>query len=132
MATHERERRIAERGAVGPVALRMTATERTRGLLGGIKRVEVTEPAYLVDLSVSGAGIIARAIEGLVVRSPVELTHDGRSARGVVRRMVPREDGRVMYGIDFTTMDPEMRVELFSLIASRRPGDLEQIWLHAT
>ncbi len=112
--------------------MQMKATERQRGLLGGIKRVEVSEPAYLVDLSVSGAGVIARAIEGLVVRSAVELSHDGRTARGVVRRMVPRDDGRVMYGIDFTVMDPEMRIELFSMIASRRPGDLEEIWIHAT
>lgn len=132
MSMHDRERRIAERGAVAPLALRMTATEQTKGLLGGLRRVEVTEPAYLVDLSVSGAAVIARAIGGLGVRAPVLLSHEGHSARAVVRRLVQRDDGRVLYGVDFVEMDPEMRVELFSLVAQRRPGELERIWLQAT
>lgn len=125
------ERRIAERGPVGPLPVTLRATERSRGLLGGLRSVKVAEPAYIVDLSVAGAGVVTREIQGVLVRSPVELSLDGYSATAVVRRIVARDDGRVMYGLDFTSMEPGMRELLYSQVAARRPGDVEQHWLKA-
>lgn len=132
MASNGFERRIAERGPVGPIPVTFRATERTRGLLGGLRSSVVTEQAYIVDLSVSGCGIVVREIAGLVVKSRVEVSHDDQLVTAVVKRIVPRDDGRVMYGVDFTTMDPGMRDFLFSYVESRRPGDLERQWLQAT
>jgi hypothetical protein len=131
MATNGVERRIAGRGPVGPIPVTFRATERSRGLLGGVRSSVVVEPAYIVDLSVSGAGVVVRSIEGLVVKSPVELTHQGHLATAVVKRLVARDDGRIMYGVDFTSMDPGMREFLFSFVEARRPGDLERQWLQA-
>ena len=125
------ERRIAERGPVGPIPVTFRATERRRGLLGGVRSSVVTESAFIVDLSVSGAGVMIRAIEGLIVRSPIEVSHDGHVATAVVKRIVPRDDGRMMYGVDFSSMDPGMREFLFSCVEARRPGDLERQWLQA-
>jgi hypothetical protein len=130
MASKGVERRIAERGPVGPIPIQFRATERRKGLLGVKARV-VTESAHMVDLSVSGAGVVVRRIEGLSVKSPVELHHDGQVAVGVVRRCVERDDDRVMYGVDFTSMDPGMRQFLFHVVEARRPGDLERQWLQA-
>lgn len=124
------ERRIAERGPVGPIPIQFRATERRKGLLGVKARV-VTESGHIVDLSVSGTGVVVRRIEGLPVKAPVELLHEGHVATGVVRRCVERDDGRVMYGIDFTSMDPGMRQFLFHVVETRRPGDLERQWLQA-
>jgi hypothetical protein len=125
------ERRIAERGPVGPLPVTLRATERSRGLLGGIRSVKIAEPAYIVDLSVAGAGVVTREIEGLLVRATVELSAGGYSATAVVRRIVARDDGRAMYGLDFTSMEPGMRELLYSQVAARRPGDVEQHWLNA-
>lgn len=131
MASHGMERRIAQRGPVGPIAIRLRATERRRGKLGGLRSTVVTESAWIVDLSVSGAGVLVRSIEGLGVKSPVELIHDEHVATATVRRVVPQPDGQVLYGVDFTSLDPEMRVLLFSQVEARRPGDLEAQWLNA-
>ncbi len=132
MASNGVERRIAERGPVGPIPVTFRATERSRGLFGGLRSVVVAEQAYIVDLSVSGTGVVVREIAGLVVKSPVELSHEGHVATASVRRIVARDDGRVMYGLDFTSMDPGMREFLFSQVEARRPGDLERQWLQAT
>lgn len=125
------ERRIVERGFVEPIPVTLRATERSRGLLGGVRAVKVSEPGFIVDLSVAGAGIVTREIAGLMVRSVVEVSHEGHSATAVVRRVVRRDDGRAMYGVDFSTMDPAMRELLYSLIEARRPGDVEQRWLRS-
>lgn len=125
------ERRIAGRGPVGPIPVTLHATERSKGRLGGTRVVKVHEPAWITDLSVSGAGVVVREIQGLVVRSPVELQHEELHAETVVRRIVQRDDGRVQYGLDFTAMDPGMREFLFGFVEARRPADLEQQWLNA-
>jgi hypothetical protein len=131
MASKGVERRIAERGPVGPIPIQLRATERRKGVLG-VKSKVVTESAHLVDLSVSGAGVIVRRIEGLPIKAPVELLHEGHVATGTVRRIVERDDHRVMYGVDFTSMDPGMREFLFHVVEARRPDDLERHWLQAT
>ena len=130
MASKGVERRIAERGPVGPIPIQFRATEHRKGLLGVKSRV-VTEAAYIVDLSVSGTGVLVRRIEGLPIKAAVELLHDGHVATGSVRRCDDRGDGRVVYGIDFTSMDPGMRQFLFHVVEARRPGDLERQWLQA-
>lgn len=131
MASHGVERRIAGRGPVEPIAVTLHATERSSGRLGGTRTKKVAEPAYIVDLSVSGAAVVCRSIDGLVVRSTVELHHGDLHTVAAVRRIVPREDGRVVYGLDFVDMDPAMREFLFGLVERRRPEGLEQSWTNA-
>lgn len=131
MASKGVERRIAERGPVGPIPIQLRATERRKGVLG-VKSKVVTVPAHIVDLSVSGTGVLVRRIEGLPIKAPVELLHDGCVATGTVRRIVERDSGRVVYGVDFTSMDPGMRQFLFHVVEARRPEDLERHWLQAT
>ena len=126
MVTPGIERRIAERGAVGPIRVSFRAPERRRSILGGLRCRTVTEPGYLVDLSVSGAGVVVREIRGLPLRSQVEICHDDAVAKGVIRRMVARVDGRVLYGVDFTSLDPGMREFLFDHVAARRPASVER------
>jgi hypothetical protein len=131
MASHGVERRIAGRGPTEPIAVTLHATERSAGRLGGTRTKKVAEPAYIVDLSVSGAGVVYRSIEGLVVRSVVELRHGELTAVAAVRRVVERDDGRVVYGVDFIEMDPAMREFLFGLVERRRPDGLEASWTNA-
>lgn len=131
MASHGVERRIAGRGPTEPIAVTLHATERSPGRLGGTRTKKVAEPAYIVDLSVSGAGVVCRSIEGLAVRSLVELRSGEMSAVAAVRRIVQREDGRVVYGVDFVEMDPSMRELLFGLVERRRPDGLEESWTNA-
>lgn len=131
MASHGVERRIAGRGPVEPIAVTLHAIERTSGRLGGTRTRKVAEPAYIVDLSVSGAAVVCRSIEGLVVRGTVELHQGDLHAVATVRRIVALEDGRVVYGLDFVDMDPAMREFLFALVERRRPDGLEQSWTTA-
>jgi len=125
------ERRIVERGPVGPIRVSFRAPERRRGVLGGLRCRTVTEPGHLVDLSVSGAGVVVREIQGLPLRSRVEICHDDLVAAGIVRRMAARVDGRVLYGVDFTSLDPGMRKFLFDHVEARRPAALEKRWTRA-
>lgn len=83
----------------------------------------------MVDLSVTGAGVVARSIEGLVIRAPVEFDYAGHTALAVVRRIAPRADGRVHYGLDFASIDPELRDILFSMVEERRPEGVDSHWL---
>lgn len=131
MASHGVERRIAGRGPTEPISVTLHATERSPGRLGGTRVRKVAESAHIVDLSVSGAGVVCRPIQGLVVRSVVELHHGELVAVAAVRRIVERDDGRVVYGVDFVQMDPGMREFLFGLVERRRPDGLEQSWTKA-
>jgi hypothetical protein len=131
MASHGVERRIAGRGPVEPIAVTLHATERSSGRLGGTRSKKVAESAFIVDLSVSGAGVVCRSIDGLAVRSVVELRLGELAATAAVRRIVERDDGRVVYGVDFVDMDPGMRELLFGLVERRRPDGLEESWTNA-
>ncbi len=131
MGSHSVERRISGRGPVGPIPVQFRAPERGRGLTGGTRIRTVTEPGYIVDLSVSGAGVVVREIRGLPLRTNVEICHEGLVAAASVRRIVPRDDGRVLYGVDFTSLDPGIRDYLFGFIEARRPDALEQRWTRA-
>lgn len=131
MVTPGIERRIAERGAVGPILVSFRAPERRSSILGGLRSRTVTESGYLVNLSVSGAAVVVREIKGLPLRSRVEICHEGVVATAVVRRMVARVDGRVLYGVDFTSLDPGMRDFVFDHVEARRPSSLEKRWTRA-
>ena len=133
MASNGFERRIAGRGPVGPIPVTFRATERSRGLLGGLRSVGGARAGLHrrpVGVGLPGSSCVRS--QGLVVKSPVELSHDGQLADRGGEADRARDDGRIMYGVDFTSMDPGMRDFLFSFVEARRPGDLERQWLQAT
>jgi hypothetical protein len=131
MATSAYERRIGGRAPVGPVEITIVVTERARRRLGGVRARLVEAGAFLMDVSVTGAGIIAPAVEGVGLLAPLTLRASGRETRAVVRRLERLDDGRVFYGVDFPALDPAMREYLFSLLEQQRPSGLEEYWLHS-
>jgi hypothetical protein len=61
----------------------------------------------------------------------VALEANGFRATARIRRIVPRDDGRAWYGLDFVSLDPELREMLFDLIGETRPQALDQYWVNA-
>jgi hypothetical protein len=131
MATSAYERRIGGRTPVGQAQITIVVTERARRRFGGVGSRVVEAGAFLMDVSVTGAGIIAPAVEGVGLRAPMTLRANGRETRAVVRRMEGLDDGRVFYGVDFTALDPAMREYLFGLLEQQRPPGLEEYWQHS-
>ena len=121
------ERRLGHRQQVEPVDVSLVWRSRVTGRFGRVRTETARIAAVIVELSVSGAGVVAPAVDGLGVGSSVRLERVGYGAAAVVRRVVPREDSRLWYGVHFTTLDSQMRQFLFRLISTGRPGEID--WL---
>ena len=125
------ERRITRRVDVPPIGVVVRAKEFSRGRFGQVSSVDVSEPAEIVELSAAGAGVVVRKITGLTPHAPIELCHEDQVATALVRRLCAWEDGRMLYAVEFTAIDDEMRDLLFTFVDAARPGITEDIWIHA-
>lgn len=100
----EKDRRLGTRHVLGPVAVRwrlddgpVAPTDQDRD--------DGPERAGLLDLSVSGARIMARTSPDLRVGDWTNVSIRGRSGPVIVRRILPsRQTGFSQYGIEF--LDP--------------------------
>lgn len=100
----EKDRRLGTRHVLGPVAVRWRLDEGPVGPADQ-DREDGPERAGLLDLSVSGARIMARTSADLKVGDWTNVSIRGRSGPVIVRRIVPsRQPGFSQYGIEF--LDP--------------------------
>jgi len=100
----DKDRRLGTRHVLGPVAVRWRLDE---GPCGPVDqgRDEGPERACLLDLSVSGARIMARSSPDLKVGDWTNVSIRGRSGPVIIRRIIPsRQQGFSQYGIEF--LDP--------------------------
>jgi hypothetical protein len=101
----EKDRRLGTRHVLGPVAVRWRIDEGPVVGPQDREREEGPERAGLLDLSVSGARIMARTSPDLSVGDWTNVSIRGRSGPVIIRRIVPsRQQGFSQYGIEF--LDP--------------------------
>lgn len=100
----EKDRRLGARRVLGPIAVRWRL-DGGPGALADQDRTAGAERAGLLDLSVSGCRILARATDDIDVGDWTTVSIRGRSGPVVVRRIVPsRQEGFSQYGLEF--LDP--------------------------
>ena len=100
----EKDRRLGTRHVLGPIAVRWRLDD---GPVAPVDqdRTSGAERAGLLDLSVSGCRIMARATDDLAVGDWTMVSIRGRSGPVVVRRIMPsRQEGFSQYGLEF--LDP--------------------------
>ena len=102
-------------------------------------RVGVGEPgpagalasATRVDVSVTGAALEGSDSLPLRPGDPARMDIEGRvSTVRVARSSATDEPGVVRYGVEFTTLHPEVRELVHQLVGEGRPG--EHSWFTAT
>lgn len=90
--------------------------------------------AEVIDLSVSGALLLAPTNPEVRTGSVVELSCDGARGRVQVRHVHQSLDPEQhYYGVLFLQLQPELRQRLFDLVAKERGdlGHLESLWRSA-
>ncbi|QYG94177.1 PilZ domain-containing protein [Iamia sp. SCSIO 61187] len=103
----EKDRRLGTRHVLGPIAVRWRLDD---GLVAPVDQDRAdagagAERAGLLDLSVSGCRIMARASDDIAVGDWTMVSIRGRSGPVVVRRILPsRQEGFSQYGLEF--LDP--------------------------
>ncbi|HMJ78397.1 MAG TPA: PilZ domain-containing protein [Iamia sp.] len=101
----EKDRRLGARHVLGPVAVRWRLDDGPVVGPADEGREEGPERAGLLDLSVSGARIMARTSTDISVGDWTHVSIRGRSGPVIVRRILPsRQEGFSQYGIEF--LDP--------------------------
>lgn len=124
-------RRIGERKQLSPLTVGWTTQHVERGGVLGRKKVRTLQQSgRLLDISVSGAAILAPRFPGLRQGCSVLISFEGFEGVVEVRRWEPTEDDDLLrYGVQFVDMDPRLKDRLFEVLGQDRPG--EEVWLAA-
>jgi hypothetical protein len=112
--------RIGHRYDIGGLDVRWEPTDSTRG--------------RLVNLSVSGAGIIAPTDPRAAIGDERTIQIDGQPVEVIVRDIRPDERaGHQYYGVQFVDLPPGLLAVLNELIDGSTSGvDLHDVWNRAT
>ena len=99
-------------------------------LVGRFRKVAVPSTGRLIDISVTGALVEAKASTELRVGSRVRLVLEGMEGVVVVRQIRPTAlDGIAHYGVAFFDLPHDMTQRVHELVGSDRPDlQLQRIW----
>lgn len=124
------ERRIGERKAV--VGLRCRWDLDAVGQKRRLFRKPVEQQGDVIDLSVSGATVIAPTSDLLTVGTTVAIEIEGGRGGVAIRNIRPStHHGMSCYGIEFLQLDPTVRKKVNEFVAVDRPDHLEAVWYSA-
>ncbi len=128
MSEQRFNRRIGERLpiVIDGVEWRPCGTPRRRLLRRGAPDVQ---HARIVELSVTGAGIIGPATPPLERGTQVLLRIHGVDGLVEIRRVHPTDDpGCARYGVVFVRLHPELERFVSDAIGNHRPEDIDTWW----
>ena len=111
------DRRLGERVEIAPVAVTWTPAiaKQAHG------RAPRSQPAHLVEVSVSGARIIARSRASIAVGTWMALDIEGYHALVEVRRIVEADDQPgFTFGVLFLLLAPALQQKIQRTVAQRR------------
>lgn len=92
----------------------------------------VGEPAWIVDVSITGAAIEAPRADDLFQGQRVRIALDDLQGVVVIRRAQPSTvDRMARYGVEFVDLEPGLADVLRSLLEADRPSGLEELWQRA-
>ncbi len=88
--------------------------------------------AEVVELSLSGATIVAVSSPLLTPGTAVALEIEGQRGGVAIRNIAPASiDGFSRYGVEFLQLEPGIRIRITEFVGSDRPDNLETIWHNA-
>ncbi len=121
-------RRIGERMTTPTLSITWRVPRKTR-----FRTKVVDEPVQVANASATGAALVAPTVEGLVLRSLVELNVGGRAVTAKIVRDEPTPIvGMTCYGVQFTDPDPSIIEFLLAQGGSADDRDeLERLWRRA-
>lgn len=122
MVRHTTNRRVGQRHPIESVPVTWRADlPRRSGLL---RRRTGAQPAHMVDLSVSGAAVVAPAAGDLRVGSVVVVDYEGHAGRVVIRRIAagPIASAGSLYGVEFSEPNGELTSALYDLFIRHTSG----------
>lgn len=100
-----------------------------RGLIARLRDPARQQWGQVVDLSVSGAGIIAPRAEHLRRGSMLTVEAGGFKGMVAIHRIADTDDpGSAMYGISFVDFPPAFTDFVYSVLEAVRPAGLRDIW----
>ncbi|MCD9622934.1 PilZ domain-containing protein [Rhabdothermincola salaria] len=98
--------------------------------VGGPDGASPPERATMVDVSVTGAGLEGPESLSMSPGTAARLDIEGRvSAVRVARATATDQPGVIHYGVEFTTLHPDVRELVNDLVGEGRPG--ENAWYNA-
>lgn len=121
----ERERRLGQRHVLGPVAVRWRIDDAPvfddGDALDGVRAGSRPEPAGLLDLSASGARILARDCTDLAVGDTTTIQIRDASGPVIVRRITSSSmPGFSTYGLEFANPFSPLPQLIHQELAQRR------------
>ncbi len=128
MNGHRFNRRIGDRLpiVIDGVEWRPCGTPRRRLLRRGAPAVQV---ARIVELSVTGAGIVGPADPPLARGAQVQLRIHGVDGLVEIRRVQPTDaPDLARYGVAFVRLHPELERFVSDAIGNFRPEDIDTWW----
>src|SRR5438552_18120135 len=109
-------RRIIERVAVDATEITWAPVEER----GAVASPAAAQRALLMDLSVTGAGLVGPAEPGVGVGDWVIVGFNNARAVVDVRRVIPTDDaGQRFYWVEFVSKEPAFECEVHELIGRR-------------
>ena len=117
----DRDRRLGERHVLGPVAVRWRLDGFT---IEPERLVDASGPqrAGLLDLSASGALVMARTADDLHVGDWLMISIQGATGPVIIRRIVASAmPGFSQYGVEFLDPMSELTQVVHTILARRRP-----------
>jgi hypothetical protein len=103
-----------------PVAISWTPAIAKQSLGRGPR----PQPAHLVEVSISGARIVARSRVGIEVGMWMAIDIEGHHALVEVRRIIEADDGSdFTFGVSFVLLAPALQQKIHRTVAQQRtPG----------
>ena len=128
MSIVERTRRLGERHPATGVTVDWDTSRTPPRRLGRSR----PRQAYVLDVSVTGALLVARRNPRLAVGERVTIGAGGSFGTVRISRIADLPETRhSAYGAEFVELDEPLRAMLYSLIAADRPPDVDVIWQSA-
>jgi len=88
--------------------------------------------AEVVELSLSGATIVAVSSPLLTPGTAVAIEIEGQRGGVAIRNLAPAStEGLSRYGVEFLQLEPGVRLRITEFVGSDRPDNLETIWHNA-
>lgn len=125
MSIANRSRRLGERLDVSGIVVDWNVGATKASLLRRRRR----DRADVIDVSVTGAQLLAPSNERLAVGDTLVIGAYGDTGTVQIRRISPVNNGKIsVFGVEFLELEPALAELLFTTIAETRPTEVDVVW----
>ena len=123
------EKRLGKRQSTPDITIGWRTDHEARK---GLRMKPDPQEGLIVDLSVTGAGVLAPTADDLRPGMRVKVSFRGEDGSVIVRRVSPTTDPAVTrYGVSFQDFDQRLLNAVNAVLAESRPDSLDDFWKQA-